>query len=106
MSELTPYKDLPIDWDMGPADAVAFYLEWGNTGYSGRHMDPEKETYYFSIDTWQEPFTVRLQKMTKDGSETLHEIELPRKFWSCCNHAKGVYPVPTEVREWLETLFY
>jgi hypothetical protein len=96
VAELSRFKDLAIDWNMGPADAVACYLEYG---------DPEKETYYFSIDTWQEPYKVRLQKMTKDGAENLYEIELPRKFWTCCDHAKGVYPLPPEVKEWLETLF-
>jgi hypothetical protein len=105
MGELTPYKELPIDWDLGPADAVACYLEWGNTGYTGRYIDPEKETYYFSIDTWEEPFKVRLQKMSKDGAEGLFEMELPRQFWGCCSHSKGVYPIPSEVRDWLKTLF-
>lgn len=105
MGALTPFKNLPIDWDLGPADAVACYLEWGNTGYTGRYIDPEKETYYFSIDTWEAPYRIRLQKMTKDGAEGLCEIELPQKFWSCCSHAKGVYPLPAEVKEWLKTLF-
>ena len=105
MGELSQFKDLQIDWEMGPADAVACYLEWGNTGYSGRYVDPEKETYYFSIDTWEEPYKVRLQKMTKDGSESLYEIVLPERFRHCCDHAKGVYPLPAEVKEWLETLF-
>lgn len=105
MGELSRFRDLPIDWNMGPADAVACYLEWGNTGYTGRYSDPEKEAYYFSIDSWQEPFKVRLQKMTKDGAENVYEIELPRKFWACCEHSKGVYPLNPEVKEWLETLF-
>jgi hypothetical protein len=105
MGELSKFKDLPINWNMGPADAVACYLEWGNTGYTGQYVDSETESYYFSIDTWQEPYLVRLQKMTKDGAESLHEMELPRKFWTCCDHAKGVYPLPPEVKEWLETLF-
>lgn len=105
MGELSRFKDLPIDWDMGPADAVACYLEWGNTGYRGRYGDPEKEAYYFSIDSWQEPFKVRLQKMTKDGAENLYELELPQRFRACCQHSKGVYPLTPEVKDWLETLF-
>jgi len=105
MGELSEFKDLTINWEMGPADAVACYLEWGNTGYTGQYVDAEKESYFFAIDTWEEPYRVRLQKMTKDGAETLCEMELPRKFWTCCNHAKGVYPLPPEVVEWLKTLF-
>ena len=105
MGELTKFKDLPINWEMVPADAVALHLEWGNTGYGGHYGDPEKESFYFSIDTWQEPFLVRLQKMTKDGSETLYEMALPRRFRSCCDYTKGVHPLPPEVRDWLETLF-
>jgi hypothetical protein len=105
MGELTKFKDVPINWEMVPADAVALHLEWGNTGYGGHYGDPEKESYYFSIDTWQEPFLVRLQKMTKDGSETLYEMALPRRFRSCCDYTKGVHPLSPEVRDWLVTLF-
>jgi hypothetical protein len=105
VKELEPFKDLPIDWEMNPADAVAIHLEWGNTGYTGHYGNPENASYYFSIDTWQEPYRVRLQKMTKDGPETLHEMELPREFWGCCDHAKGVHPLPPDVAEWLKRLF-
>ena len=105
MGALAKFKDLSIDWDMGPADAVAVHLEWGNTGYSGHYGNPESESFYFSIDTWQEPYLVRLQKMTKDGPETLQELELPREYWSCCDYTKGVHPLSPEVKEWLKTLF-
>ena len=30
MGQLRAYKDLIIDWEMTPEDAVAIYLEWGN----------------------------------------------------------------------------
>jgi hypothetical protein len=105
MGALAKFKDLAINWDMGPADAVAVHLEWGNTGYSGRYGNPEPESFYFSIDTWQEPYLVRLQKMTKDGPETLQELDLPREYWSCCDYTKGVHSLPPEVKEWLKTLF-
>ncbi len=104
MEELAKFKDLPIDWDVEPADAVALHLEWGNTGYSGKHHNSDSETYFFCVDSWQEPYILRLQKMTKDGSETLYEMELPREFWDCCR-AKGVYGLPPEVKEWLQKWF-
>jgi len=103
MEELLKFKDLPIEWDIEPADAVALHLEWGNTGYSGKHQDSDSETYYFSIDSWEEPYILRLQKMTKDGSETLHEMELPAHFRECCR-ARGVHGLPQEVKEWLQKI--
>jgi hypothetical protein len=104
MGELTKFKDLPINWDIGPADAVALHLEWGNTGYSGRHQNSDDESYYFSVDSWKEPYIVRLQKMTKDGSETLHEMELPNEYWDCCR-AKGAHELPEEIKDWLRKQF-
>ena len=104
MEELKKFKNLPIEWDVEPADAVAMHLEWGNTGYSGKHHDSDSETYFFCIDSWQEPYILRLQKMTKDGSESLYEMELPREFWDCCR-ARGVHGLPPEVKEWLQKWF-
>lgn len=105
MGELTKFKDLPINWDIGPADAVALHLEWGNTGYGGGYATQDEVSYYFSVDSWEKPFRVRLQKMTSDGPTVLHEIELPQKFWGCCDHACGSYTAPDDVKEWLKTLF-
>ena len=38
MGRLREYKDLLIDWEMTPEDAVAIYLEWGNNGYRGGYQ--------------------------------------------------------------------
>ncbi len=103
MEELSEFKDLPINWDIEPADAVALHLEWGNTAFTGIHQDSDSETYYFSIDSWEEPYILRLQKMTKDGSETLYEMILPKRFWECCR-ARGVHGLPPEVKEWLQQM--
>ncbi len=55
MGELTKYKDLPIDWDIGPADAVALHLEWGNTGYGGGYACQDEASYYFSETPGRSP---------------------------------------------------
>ncbi|MFP4393122.1 MAG: DVU0772 family protein [Desulfohalobiaceae bacterium] len=101
MNSLRDFKDLPIEWDLEPADAVARHLEWGNTGYGGHYGDAQKVSYYFSVDTWQEPYLIRLQKMTKDGSQTLHELELPREFYPDYAYAKGTFALTLKLQAWL-----
>ncbi len=43
--------------------------------------------------------------MIKDEAESLYEMELAEKFRHRCDHAKEVYPLPPEVKEWVETLY-
>lgn len=104
MSNLQDFKDLPIEWDLEPTDAVARHLEWGNTGYGGHYGDSQQASYYFSVDTWQKPYLIRLQKMTKDGSQTLHELELPQEFYAEYAYAKGAFALIPELKAWLQNL--
>lgn len=105
MNSLHAFKDLPIEWDLDPADAVARHLEWGNTGFSGHYGDPDQASYYFTVDTWQSPYLLRLQKMTKDGPQTLYEIELPQKFRPEFDFAKGCFALSPELKQWLQQLW-
>ncbi|MFO8033267.1 MAG: hypothetical protein R6U22_12070 [Desulfohalobiaceae bacterium] len=104
MSKLKDFKDLPIEWDLDPADAVARHLEWGNTGYGGHYGDAQQASFYFSVDTWQEPYLIRLQKMTKDGSQTLYEMELPQEFYSEYAYAKATFGLSQELKMWLQEI--
>ncbi len=102
MKDFDAFQDLPVEWDLDPADAVARHLEWGNTGYGGHYGDPDQASYYFTVDTWQSPYLLRLQKMTKDGPQTLHEMELPGKFYQDYDYARGCFALTEELKRWLQ----
>lgn len=111
MNELRRFKDLDIDWNMTPADAVALYLEWGNTGYGGgyRKRVTSKDDYsnYFVVSSWENPPKVYLVSRNSDGAEYLAELELPedlrKEFMENEGAAKGVYGVNRKIRRWLES---
>jgi hypothetical protein len=110
MTDLREFKDLEIDWNMTPADAVALYLEWGNTGYGGGYQNrvTSKDDYsnYFMISSWEDPPKVYLVRRNSDGAEYLAELELPehlREGFRCEEgDCKGVYGVTEEIKSWLE----
>lgn len=112
--ELRQFKDLEIDWNMTPADAVALYLEWGNTGYGGGYQNrvTGKDDYsnYFVVSSWDTPPKVYLVRRNSDGAEYLAEVELPEnlreKFMNNEGATKGVYGVNNEIRDWLENQMY
>lgn len=114
MGQLRAYKDLVIDWEMTPEDAVAIYLEWGNNGYRGGYQNAVKGkedfSHYFVINTWNEKPTVTLLYRNSDGAKELAVLPLPdtlaRKFLNGVYNHKGVYPVNADVKEWLETELY
>lgn len=114
MGRLREYKDLLIDWEMTPEDAVAIYLEWGNNGYRGGYQyavrGKEDHSHYFVINTWNEKPTATLIYRNSDGAEELAVLPLPDtlagKFLEGVHHHKGVYPVNADVREWLEAELY
>ncbi len=111
MGALARFRNLEIDWEMGPEDAVALYLEWGNTGYGGGYENRIKGlasdvSNYFVVYTWDEQPKVYLVRRTKEGSEELAELPLPenlgRRFQEEVGRFKGVYRVNPEIRQWLE----
>ncbi|NCD24495.1 MAG: hypothetical protein EOL86_02705 [Deltaproteobacteria bacterium] len=114
MGQLREFKDLTIDWDMTPEDAVAIYLEWGNNGYRGGYQNAvrgkEDFSHYFVINTWNAHPTVTLLYRNSDGAQELAELPLPEKlaknFLHGVYHHKGVYPVNSDVKKWLETELY
>jgi hypothetical protein len=110
MGQLRRFKDLVIDWEMTPEDAVALYLEWGNNGYRGGYQNAVRgktdHSNYFVVNTWKNPPTVTLVRRNSDGAEELAEMQLPevlaQDFLSSVYGHKGVYPVNDKVRSWLE----
>ena len=61
-----------IDWDMTPEEAVTLYLEWGNNWSHGKHLIRSKNdvSYYFVINTWDEPPRIYLIRRNSEGSST------------------------------------
>lgn len=114
MGQLREFKNLVIDWEMTPEDAVAIYLEWGNNGYRGGYQNAvrgkEDFSHYFVINTWEEKPTATLLYRNSDGAEELAVLPLPMKlasdFLDDVHHHKGVYPVNSQVKQWLETELY
>jgi hypothetical protein len=112
--ELRQFKDLEIDWNMTPADAVALYLEWGNTGYGGGYQNrvtcKDDFSNYFVVSSWDNPPKVYLVRRNSDGAEYLAEVELPEnlreRFMNNEGATKGVYGVNNEIRQWLENQMY
>ncbi len=110
MGQLRRFKDLVIDWEMTPEDAVALYLEWGNNGYRGGYQHAVRgksdHSNYFVVNTWKNPPTVTLVRRNSDGAEELMELALPeplaRDFVTSVYGHKGVYPVNPAIRTWLE----
>ena len=113
MGQFARFNDIDIDWDMTPEDAVALYLEWGNSGYGGSYENRVRGkmdvSYYFVINTWDAKPKGYLIKRNSDGADELATFTLPdrleRSFLEHVSHQKGVYGVTPEVREWLEKEF-
>lgn len=114
MGQLRQFKDLEIDWEMTPEDAVALYLEWGNTGYGGSYENRVKSkndySNYFVVYNWDEDLKACLVRRNSDGAEDLACLLIPeqvsRSFRKEYGKLKGVYKVDPEIRSWLENELY
>jgi hypothetical protein len=113
MRELEKFKDLEIDWNMTPEDAVALYLEWGNTGYAGyesRVRGKADHSYYFVVYAWEKKPCVFLIRRDSEGSEILATLNLPRtleeSFMKHTSGFKGVYAPTEEIKAWLKKGLY
>jgi len=113
MKELEKFKDLEIDWDMTPEDAVALYLEWGNTGYAGyesRVKGKSDHSYYFVVYSWGGRPCVFLMRRDSDGADILATLSLPKpleeSFKKQTGGLKGVYALTEEIKDWLKKGLY
>lgn len=110
MGSLQSYRDLEIDWNMTPWDAVTLYLEWGNNSWRADHQPVRSKadfSNYFVVYTWDKKPKAILVRRNSEEARELAELELPedlgRKFLDSVGHLKGVYPPDQEVRSWLES---
>ena len=110
IEELRKSPDLlnDIDWDMTPEEAVTLYLEWGNNWSHGKMVRSRDDvSYYFVVNTWEDPPSVMLIRRNSEEAVELAEFALPehlrKDFLETVASRKGVYPVTKEVRAWLET---
>lgn len=97
-----------IDWDMTPEEAVTLYLEWGNNWSHDRKFVKSKKdvSYYFVINTWEKEPEVYLIRRNSEEAVELASFQMPEKvkkdFLEYVGYNKGVYPLNSDVREWLE----
>ena len=113
MGQLQKFKNLDIDWDMTPEDAVALYLEWGNSGYRGyesRVKGKSDHSNYFVVYSWEERPKVFLIRRDSDGTEDLATLELPKtlekSFLKQTSGFKGVYAPTKDIKTWLKKKLY
>jgi hypothetical protein len=109
MSALKNFRHLDIDWDLGPADAVTLYLEWGNNNWHGSFPPVRsKEDYatYFVVDTWRVPPKIRLLRRNSEKLEELAEVDLPEAlsadFAAEYGTLRGVFEPTPAVKAWLK----
>ncbi|MGD9041758.1 MAG: hypothetical protein PVH82_19105 [Desulfobacteraceae bacterium] len=100
-----------IDWDMTPEEAVTLYLEWGNNWTHGKMVKSKNDvSYYFVVNTWDEPAKIYLIRRNSEEAVELATIDMPEKlrhrFLESVAHNKGVYAINEEVRAWLEKELY
>jgi hypothetical protein len=101
-----------IDWEMTPEEAVTLYLEWGNNWANGKRRirSPEDVSFYFIVNTWEDPARVYFIRRNSEAAVELAVSEMPeditQRFLESVSHHKGVYPVNEEIRGWLEQELY
>ncbi len=110
MGQLSRFRNLEIDWDMEPVDAVGLYLEWGNNGYGGSYENRVRgkndESIYWVVYNWDESPKVFLVRRNSDGAEDLACLDLPkhleRDFKREMGDLKGTFPITDSIRDWLK----
>ncbi|MDR0238887.1 MAG: hypothetical protein LBI88_01490 [Deltaproteobacteria bacterium] len=109
MSTLKNFRQLNIDWDLSPEDAVTLYLEWGNNNWRGPFPPVRsKEDYatYFVVDTWGASPKIRLLRRNSEKLEELAEVELPEMlnedFAAEYGTLRGVFEPTSTIKAWLK----
>ena len=63
-------------------------------------------SYYFVVNTWDDPPRVYLIRRNSEEAKELARIEIPAplrdQFLAEVGHNKGVYAISDEIRTWLE----
>ena len=109
MAELKDFALYDIDWTMSPEQAVTMYLEWGNNAWDHEHppvRTASDVSYYFVVDSWQDPPVIRLVKRSMEAAEDLFVFPMPEELLPPYRKAHGTWrgisePVP-EIKDWLK----
>lgn len=108
MGSLRDYRNLDIDWEMTPEDAVTLYLEWGNNSWHHKFQPVTSKndyTNYFVVNTWGENPTVCLIRRNSEEARELVCLDLPENlendFTSEYGGLKGVYAPTSAIKGWL-----
>lgn len=109
MAELKDFACCPIDWDLSPEQAVTMYLEWGNNDWRAPHppvRSCDDVSWYFVVDSWQDPPVVRLVRRNSDTAEDLLELPLPEALLADFRAENGTLqsvsePTPA-IKAWLK----
>lgn len=111
-TDLRQFSDLPIEWDLAPADAVTLYLEWGNNNWHSRHIPVRSKSdfsNYFVLDKWEDP-TIRLVRRNSENALDLLSIPLPEELAEEVENEfgnlKGVFEPSPAIKEWLKDRLY
>lgn len=106
---LEDHKDLIIDWNMSPAEAVTLYLEWGNNSWHADHLPVRSKddfSNYFLVDTWGAEPVVRLIQRNSEEAIELAELPLPailrEEFVEEYGNLKGVFEPTEQIKDWLK----
>ncbi|MGE4520496.1 MAG: DVU0772 family protein [Desulfobacteraceae bacterium] len=99
-----------IDWELTHEDAVGLYLEWGGSWKPGGVpyvvRGKHDSSYYFVVNTWDDPPKIYLIKRTIEDAKELIEIPLEgedkERFLKEVGYNKGVYSLDKELKKWLK----
>ncbi len=108
MTNLSVYRNLDIDWDLSPEDAVTMYLEWGNNNWRGDRppvRSKSDESVYFVVDAWEDPPLVRLIRRNSENAEELAALPLPENIYRQWRvefgSLRGVFEPTKAIKDWL-----
>ena len=109
MNPLKKYSTLPIDWELGPEDAVTLYLEWGNNDWHAPFPPVRsKEDYavYFVVNTWGKRPQIRLLRRNSEQLEELAELDMPeellKEFTAEYGELRGIFAPTPPIKTWLK----
>ncbi len=108
MKSLSEARQLDIDWDLGPEEAVTMYLEWGNNDWRGPRPPVRSKSdvsLYFVVDTWSEAPVVRLVRRNSEGAEDLLTLPLPpvlqEEWHKEFGRLRGIFSPTPAIKAWL-----
>ena len=109
MNTLYPYRNIDIDWNLSPEQAVTMYLEWGNNNWRGDHgpvRSKADESVYFVVDGWENPPVIRLIRRNSETAEELASLPMPEHLlpgWrEEYGNLRGVFEPGEAIKNWLQ----